>query len=52
MCGRIGHDGIPYAFEDSLWAKYKFGEMFKADDQLTKAPATRNPFWKPKTGDF
>jgi intracellular sulfur oxidation DsrE/DsrF family protein len=48
----LRHDGIPYAFEDKLWAKYKFGELFKADDPQTKAPATRNPFWKPKTGDF
>jgi len=48
----LRHDGITYAFEDNLWAKYKFGERFKADDPLTKAPATRNPFWKPKEGDF
>ena len=48
----LRHDGIPYAFEDKLWAKYKFGEKFKADDPLTKTPATRNPFWKPKAGDF
>jgi len=46
------HDGIPYAFEDRIWAKYKFGEVFKADDPLTKAPSVRNPFWKPKPGDF
>jgi intracellular sulfur oxidation DsrE/DsrF family protein len=26
--------------------------VFKADDPLTKAPATRNPFWQPKEGDF
>jgi len=48
----LRHDGIAYAFEDKLWAKYKFGETFKADDPLTKAPAVRNPFWKPKPGDF
>src|SRR5258706_10937169 len=48
----LRHDAICYAFEDSLWAKYKFGEMFKADDPLTKAPSVRNPFWKPKPGDF
>jgi intracellular sulfur oxidation DsrE/DsrF family protein len=48
----LRHDGIPYAFEDRLWAKYKFGELFKADDPATKAPAVRNPFWKPKAGDF
>jgi hypothetical protein len=48
----LRHDGIPYAFEDRLWAKYKFGELFKVEDPLTKAPAIRNPFWKPKPGDF
>ncbi len=48
----LRHDAIPYAFEDKLWSKYKFGEMFKADDPATKAPAVRNPFWKPEKGAF
>ncbi|MEO6538464.1 MAG: twin-arginine translocation signal domain-containing protein [Ferruginibacter sp.] len=48
----LRHDAIPYAFEDGLWSKYKFGEMFKADDPATKAPATRNPFWKPEKGAY
>lgn len=48
----LRHEAIPYAFEDRLWADYKFGEMFKADDPETKAPSTRNPFWKPKEGAF
>ena len=48
----LRHDAIPYAFEDRLWAKYKFGEMFKADDPDTKTPSVRNPFWKPKAGAF
>jgi intracellular sulfur oxidation DsrE/DsrF family protein len=48
----LRHDAIPYAFEDRIWSKYKFGEVFKADDPATKAPSVRNPFWKPKTGDF
>ena len=48
----LRHDAIPYAFEDRLWVKYKFGDLFKADDPLTKAPSVRNPFWKPKEGDF
>lgn len=48
----LRHDGIPYAFEDRIWAKYKFGEVFKVDDPATKAPAVRNPFWQPKPGDF
>jgi hypothetical protein len=38
----LRHAAIPLAMQDSLWAKYKFGEMFniKAGD----APATANPF--------
>ncbi|MEO5595212.1 MAG: hypothetical protein ABIR15_18285 [Chitinophagaceae bacterium] len=48
----LRHDAIIYALEDKLWAKYKLGEHFKADDHLTKAPAIRNPFWKPKPGEF
>lgn len=48
----LRHDGIPYAFNDATWAKYKFGELFKANDPKTSAPATRNPFWMPKPGDF
>lgn len=44
----LRHGAIPYAMGDDLWAKYKFGEMFKINDAETKAPATRNPFWQPK----
>jgi hypothetical protein len=48
----LRHDGIPYAFNSEAWAKYNFGEVFKADDPTTKKPSTRNPFWKPAKGDF
>lgn len=48
----LRHEAIPYAMEDRLWAKYKFGEVFKIDDPATKAPSERNMFWKPKPGDF
>lgn len=48
----LRHDAIPYALNSDLWEKYKLGELFKANDPLTKQPATRNPFWKPKDGDF
>jgi hypothetical protein len=37
---------------DALWAKYKFGEMFKINDPRTSAPATRNPYWETKPDDF
>lgn len=48
----LRHEGIPYAFEDRIWEKYKFGETFKITDPKTKAPSVRNPFWKPMPGDF
>jgi intracellular sulfur oxidation DsrE/DsrF family protein len=56
----LRHDGIPYAFQDSMWAKYKFGEFFKAGElgkgfvaaDAATAASTRNPLWNPKPGDF
>ena len=48
----LRHEAIPYAMESSLWEKYKFGEAFKIDDPATNRPATRNPYWQPKPGDF
>jgi intracellular sulfur oxidation DsrE/DsrF family protein len=48
----LRHDAIPYAMPDALWAKYKFGEMFKADDPGTKAPSVRNPFYKVPKGTY
>lgn len=48
----LRHNSIPYAMNDGLWAKYKFGEVFKIEDEATKAPSVRNAFWKPKPGDF
>ena len=48
----LRHDGIPYALEDRLWAKYKLGEFFGIDDHRTGKPAVRNPMWQPKEGEF
>jgi hypothetical protein len=48
----LRHEGIPYAFQDHIWEKYKLGEVFKIMDPKTKAPSIRNPFWKPMTGDY
>ena len=48
----LRHSSIGYAMEDRLWEKYNLGKMFEANDPETKAPATRNPFWKPKPGAF
>lgn len=48
----LRHNGVPYAMQDHLWEKYKFGEAFGIDDHLTGKPAIRNPFWQPKEGEF
>ncbi|MFI5205887.1 MAG: hypothetical protein ACHQVK_03010, partial [Candidatus Paceibacterales bacterium] len=45
----LRHEAIPYALGNDLWAKYKLGEMFKINDEKTKAPATSNPFWQRPT---
>jgi intracellular sulfur oxidation DsrE/DsrF family protein len=42
----LRHEAIPYAFEDRLWTKYNFANVFGVvDDQ--KQPVTKNVFWKP-----
>ena len=48
----LRHNAIPFAFDNGIWEKYKFGSKFKIDDQATKAASIRNPFWKPAKGDF
>jgi intracellular sulfur oxidation DsrE/DsrF family protein len=42
---------IPMAFNDAMWEKYKLGAYLKLDDPKTNAPATRNMFYAPQTGD-
>ena len=44
------HQGLPYAFNSSIWAKYKVGETFKIIDPETKMPAVKNPWFQPKPG--
>jgi intracellular sulfur oxidation DsrE/DsrF family protein len=48
----LRHNAIPFAMDTSMWTKYKFGEMFKVNDDVTKTTAVRNAFWKPSVGDF
>jgi intracellular sulfur oxidation DsrE/DsrF family protein len=56
----LRHDAIPYAFQDNMWAKYNFAEVFKATDHghgfqapdAATAAKTRNPFWNTQPGDF
>jgi hypothetical protein len=48
----LRHSAFAYALQDSLWAKYKFGEELKITDPETKTFAVRNPFWNPKPDDY
>jgi intracellular sulfur oxidation DsrE/DsrF family protein len=48
----LRHTAIPYAFEHTMWEKYKFGDVFKAMDPASDKPSLRNPFWKPSSGAF
>lgn len=48
----LRHYSIGYALPDAMWSKYKLGELFHAPDPKTNEPSLRNPFWKPKAGDF
>ena len=48
----LRHDAIAAAMEDRLWAKYKFGEVFKIDDPGTKKPALKNVYINPAAGGF
>jgi intracellular sulfur oxidation DsrE/DsrF family protein len=46
----LRHSAFPIALKDDIWRKYKIGEAFKVTDPETKAPASRNPFWRAKRG--
>jgi intracellular sulfur oxidation DsrE/DsrF family protein len=46
------HNAMPFALGDSMWNKYKLGETFNINDNKTKAPALRNPYYNAKDGDF
>src|SRR5574342_138673 len=38
----LRHGGLPFAMNDAMWAKYKFGEVFKVNDPATNAPSVHN----------
>src|SRR5262249_55357312 len=46
----LRHGAFPIALGDEMWKKYRIGEAFKILDPETKAPAVKNPFFKPKRG--
>ena len=43
----IRHQGIPMAFNDVIWQKYKLGEETKIKDPSTGEWALRNPYFMP-----
>jgi hypothetical protein len=46
----LRHGAFPLALGDAMWEKYKIGETLKIVDPETKAPAKKNPFFRPKPG--
>jgi intracellular sulfur oxidation DsrE/DsrF family protein len=48
----LRHNAIPFALNNDVWSKYQLGEVFKVNDDATKATAVKNAFWKPAVGDF
>lgn len=46
-----GSASIPLAWNDTVWEKYKIGELLKLNDPATKAPSKRNLFFRPRAGD-
>lgn len=48
----LRHNAIPFAMDNPLWEKYKFGEMFHVTDLNTNKTSEKNPFWKPAPGTY
>lgn len=48
----LRHSAIPFALKTELWEKYQLGEFVGVNDNQTKKPALRNPYYEPKEGDF
>jgi hypothetical protein len=46
----LRHGAFPFALQSAMWQKYKIGDAMKIIDPETKAPAAKNPFYKPKSG--
>jgi hypothetical protein len=46
-----GSASIPLAWNDTVWEKYKIGEILSLNDPDSKAPSKRNLFFRPRAGD-
>lgn len=47
----LRHFSMPLACQDSVWAKYKLGDLAKLNDPKTSASSLRNPFFKMAAAD-
>ena len=47
----LRHTAIPYAFDNTVWEKYNFGEVFDIRDE-NKNALVKNPFWQPAPGTY
>ncbi len=48
----IRHKATCFAFQDSVWEKFKFGEVFGVTDKYTGEASLRNLYYEPKENDF
>lgn len=48
----LRHSGIVFAFNSSLWEKYKLGELVGFNDNKTGKPSLRNTVYEPEAGDL
>ena len=48
----LRHNAIPFAMNNNLWEKYRFGERFEVNDNNTSKPSLRNTYYEPVEGDF
>ena len=39
----VRHFSTIFGYNDAMWAKYPFGELFKVNDEATKSPSRKNP---------
>jgi len=46
----LRHEAFPIALTSAMWEKYRIGASMKIIDPESKAPATKNPFLRPKPG--
>jgi len=48
----LRHDAVPFALKSEVWKKYRLGEHFDIQDNNTREPALRNPYWEPWEKDM